>query len=72
MQTRSVSSRPGLNSVYYRLVQIMEWVIIVVLCIVLIPVVYKVLKGTLSFLAKLALFIVAVAIVGLVAFYLIQ
>ena len=50
----------------------MEWVIIVALCIVLIPVVYKVLKGTLSFLAKLALFILSVAIVGFVAFYLIQ
>ena len=50
----------------------MEWVIIVVLCIVLTPVVYKVLKGTLSFLTKLALFILSVAIVGLVAFYLIQ
>ena len=48
----------------------MEWVIIVVLCIVLIPVVYKVLKGTLSFLAKLALLILSVAIVGSVALYL--
>ena len=50
----------------------MEWVIIVVLCLVLIPVVYKVLKGTVGFLAKLALFIVSVAIVGFIAFYLIQ
>ena len=50
----------------------MEWVIVVVLCIVLVPVVYKVLKGTLSFLAKLALFILSVAIVGFVALYLIQ
>ena len=50
----------------------MEWVIIVVVCLVLIPVVYKVLKGTLNFLAKLALFILSVAIVGFVAFYLIQ
>ena len=50
----------------------MEWVIIVVLCLVLIPVVYKVLKGTVSFFAKLALFILAVAIVGFVAFYLVQ
>ena len=48
----------------------MEWVVIVVLCIVLIPVVYKVLKGTVSFLAKLAIFILAVAIVGFVALYL--
>lgn len=50
----------------------MEWVIVVVLCLVLIPVVYKVLKGTFSFLVKLALFILSVAIVGFVAFYLIQ
>ncbi len=50
----------------------MEWIIIIVLCLVLIPVVYKVLKGTLSFLAKLALFILSVAIVGFVAFYLMQ
>ena len=50
----------------------MEWVIIVVLCIVLSTVVYKVFKGTLSFLAKLALFILSIAIVGFVAFYLMQ
>ena len=48
----------------------MEWIIIIVLCLVLIPVVYKVLKGTLSFLAKLALLILSVAIVGSVALYL--
>lgn len=50
----------------------MEWVIVVVLCIVLIPIVYKVLKGALSFLAKLAVFILSVAIVVFVAYYLIQ
>ncbi len=50
----------------------MEWVIIIVLCMVLVPIVYKVLKGTLSFLAKLALFILSVAIVGFAAFYLMQ
>ena len=48
----------------------MEWVIIVVLCFVLIPVVYKVLKGTVSFLTKLALLILSAAIVGSVALYL--
>lgn len=48
----------------------MEWIIIIVLCLVLIPLVYKVLKGTLSFLAKLALLILSVAIVGSVALYL--
>lgn len=50
----------------------MEWLIIAILCLVAIPVVYWILKGTVNFLVKLALVIVSVAIVGSVAFYLIQ
>ena len=50
----------------------MEWVIIVVLCLVLIPVVYKVLKGTLNFLAKLVLLAVSILIVGYAAYYYLQ
>ena len=50
----------------------MEWVIIVTLCLVLIPVVYRILKGTITFLAKLALVLVSVVIVGYLIYYLIE
>jgi len=50
----------------------MEWVIIVVVCLVLIPVVYKVLKGTLNFLVKLVLLAVSILIVGYTAYYYLQ
>ena len=50
----------------------MEWVIIAILCLVAVPVVYWFLKGTVNFLAKLALVVVSVAVVGAVAYYLTQ
>ncbi len=50
----------------------MEWLIIVVLCLVLIPVVYRILRGAVNFLAKLVLVLVSVVIVGYLIYYLIQ
>ena len=50
----------------------MKWVIIILLCLVLTPVVYRTLQGTINFLAKLALVCVAIAIVGSTAYYLFQ
>jgi len=52
--------------------RVMEWVIIAILCLVAVPIVYQLLKGTVNFLAKLALVIVSVAIVGAIAYYLTQ
>ena len=50
----------------------MEWIVIAILGLIAVPVVYWFLKGTVSFLAKLALVVVSVAVVGAVAYYLTQ
>jgi hypothetical protein len=50
----------------------MKWAIIVLLCLVLTPVVYRILKGTITFLAKLTLVFIAIAIVGCTTYYLFQ
>ena len=50
----------------------MEWVITAILCLVAVPVVYRLLKSTVTLLGKLALVVVSVAIVGAVAYYLTQ
>ena len=48
----------------------MEWIIIAILCLIAVPVVYRVLKGTINFLAKLALVVVSIGAVGTAAYYL--
>jgi hypothetical protein len=48
----------------------MEWIIIAILCLIAVPVVYRVLKGAVNFLDKLALVIVSIAAVGAAAYYL--
>ena len=50
----------------------MEWIIIAILCLIAVPVVYRLLKRSVTLLGKLALTVVSVAIVGVVAYYLTQ
>ena len=50
----------------------MEWLIVLVLCLILAPVVYRILKGAISLLAKLVLAGMSIAIVGFAACYLVQ
>ena len=50
----------------------MEWIVIAILGLIAVPVVYRVLKGAVSFLAKLALVVVSIAVVGAAAYYLLQ
>ena len=41
----------------------MEWVIIAILCLIAVPVVYRLLKKTVTFVGKLALVVVSIAVV---------
>ncbi len=50
----------------------MEWVIIAILCLVAIPIVYRLLKGTVNFLVKLTLVVVSIGVVAVTAYYLLQ
>jgi hypothetical protein len=50
----------------------MKWTIIALLCLVLPPVVYRILKGTINFLVKLTLVFIAIVIVGFTTYYLLQ
>ena len=50
----------------------MEWLIVLVLCLILAPVVYRILKGAISLLVKVVLTVLSIAIVGYAAWYLIQ
>ena len=48
----------------------MEKLIVVALIILMIPVAFKVIRTTLGFVLKLALFIVVIVVIGLLLFYL--
>jgi len=47
----------------------MEWVIIAILCLIAVPVVYRLLKRTVTLLGKLALIVVSIAVVVVAAYY---
>ena len=47
----------------------MEWVIVAILCLIAVPVVYRLLKRSVTLLGKLALIVVSIAIVVAAAYY---
>ena len=47
----------------------MEWVIVAILCLIAVPVVYRLLKKTVTFVGKLALVVVSIAVVVAAAYY---
>ena len=47
----------------------MEWVIVAILCLIAVPVVYRLLKGSVTLLGKLALIVVSIAVVVAAAYY---
>ena len=47
----------------------MEWVIVAILCLIAVPVVYRLLKKTVTFVGKLALVVVSTAVVVAAAYY---
>ena len=47
----------------------MEWVIIAILCLIAVPVVYRLLKRSVTFVGKLALVVVSIAVVVAAAYY---
>ena len=47
----------------------MEWVLIAILCLVAVPVVYRLLKRSVTLLGKLALIVVSIAVVVAAAYY---
>jgi hypothetical protein len=49
----------------------MEWVIVAILCLIAVPVVYRLLKRSVTLLGKLALIVVSIAVVVAAAFCLI-
>ena len=47
----------------------MEWVIVAILCLIAVPVVYRLLKGSVTLPGKLALIVVSIAVVVAAAYY---
>ena len=47
----------------------MEWIIVAILCLIAVPVVYRLLKKTVTFVGKLALVVVSIAVVVSAGYY---
>ncbi len=47
----------------------MEWVIVAILCLIAVPVVYRLLKRSVTLLGKLTLIVVSTAVVVAAAYY---